>query len=144
MEPFKRISKLENEELLKFPAYISLLAANSNDSLDETERISAIRFVHTKTFSCEPLLTKFYHAANKVFEYNIEHLDEYLPKGKEYRDEAIRIELLKLEKIVSKLGKVYVDAMHRSMKSFKEHVSKAHNNVLVDFIFPITIPGLSE
>jgi hypothetical protein len=30
------------------------------------------------------------------------------------------------------------------MKSFKDHVSKAHHNVLVDFIFPMPIKGLSD
>ncbi len=50
---------------------------------------------------------------------------------------------MKLEKIVSKLGEDYTSAMQRSMKSFKNHVSKAHNNVLVDFIFPMPIEGLT-
>jgi hypothetical protein len=30
------------------------------------------------------------------------------------------------------------------MKSFTEHVSKAHHNVLVDFILPLSIPGLTD
>jgi hypothetical protein len=34
--------------------------------------------------------------------------------------------------------------MRKSMKSFKEHVSKAYDSELVDFIFPIPIPGLSD
>ncbi|MCU7549288.1 hypothetical protein OCK74_09180 [Chitinophagaceae bacterium LB-8] len=42
-----------------------------------------------------------------------------------------------------KLGKEYASAMRRSMQSFKDHVSKAHHNVLVDFIFPIPIKGIS-
>jgi len=144
MDPFKRISVSEKEALLKFPAYISLLAASCNDTLDETEKLSAVRFVHTKTFSCVPLLVEFYHEADQVFGKNIEFLDESLPKGKMQREEAIKSELMHLEKIVMKLGKVYALALHSSMKSFKEHVSKAHNNVLVNFIFPITIPGLSD
>jgi hypothetical protein len=42
------------------------------------------------------------------------------------------------------LGEGYRSAMHRSMKSFKDHVSKAHRNVLIDFIFPMPIKGLSD
>jgi len=144
MDPFKRISVSEKEALLKFPAYISLLAASCDDALDETEKLSAVRFVHTRTFSCVPLLVEFYHDADQVFEKNIDLLDGSLPKGKIQREEAIKKELLHLEKIVLKLGKVYALALHRSMISFKEHVSKAHNNVLVNFIFPITISGLSD
>jgi len=54
------------------------------------------------------------------------------------------MELLKLEKIVRRLGKEYSSTMHHSMKSFTEHVSKAHHNVLLDFIIPVSIPGLYE
>ena len=82
--------------------------------------------------------------ASNVFEKNIEQIDNDLPKGKESRDAAIKKELLNLEKIVSKLGKEYTSIILHSMKSFKYHVSKAHNSVLVDFIFPLSIPGLSE
>ena len=142
MSLFKNLSAKENEELLKFPAYISLLAAHCDDKLDEAEKRSAIKFAHTKTFSCNPLLTEFYLEADKVFEKNIEQLDKDLPKNKDGRDAAIKKELLNLEKIVMKLGKDYVSIMRHSMKSFKEHVSRAHHNVLVDLIFPLPLPGV--
>jgi len=144
MEPFKNISAQENEELLKFPAYISLLAANIDDKLDEVEKMAVLKLSHTKTFSCDPLLTEFYKEADRVFENNINHIDRDLPKEIKIREAVIKSELLKLDKIVLKLGKEYAKILHRSMKSFKEHVSKAHHNVLVDFIFPIPIPGLTE
>jgi hypothetical protein len=77
-----------------------------------------------------------------VFESNIVELDQELPKGKENRDAAIRRELLKLEGIVLKSGEVYASTMFESMRSFKDHISKAHHNVLVDFVFPLPIKGL--
>jgi len=144
MLPFKKLSAQENQALLKFPAYISMLAAQLDDKLDDTEKKSAIKFSHTKTFSCNPLLTEFYEEADKVFKKNIEQLDDDLPKDKELREVVIKNELMILEKMVLKLGKDYSLEMHRSMKSFKQHVSKAHHNVLVDFIFPLSIPGLNE
>jgi hypothetical protein len=144
MKPFKTLTVEENKTLLKFPAYISLFAANWNRNLDEVERNSAIRFDYIKTFSYDPLLAEFYKEADKVFKKNIEQLDKDLPKGKEGRDAAIKMELVALEKIVLKLGKEYVFVMRKSMKSFKEHVSKAYDSELVDFTFPIPIPGLSE
>ncbi len=104
----------------------------------------AIKFAHTKTFSCDPLLANFYKEADKVFRKNLEQLEKDLPKEKDIREAAIKKDLLNLEKIIRKLGKKYSIAMHHSMKSFKDHVSKAHHNVLVDFIFPIPIPGLSD
>ena len=38
MYPFKKLSIQENEALLKFPAYISLLAANNNYKLDKQKK----------------------------------------------------------------------------------------------------------
>ncbi|MEO7049909.1 MAG: hypothetical protein ABI091_31685 [Ferruginibacter sp.] len=143
MNWIKNISKKEHEELLKFPVYISLLAANSDNKLDEAEKKSAIKFSHIKTYSSDPLLTSFYEDADKVFEKNIQQMDKDLPSGKEKRDIAIKKELLRLEKIIMKLGKEYTTVMHRSMKSFKDHVSKAHHNVFEDFVFPMPIKGLT-
>jgi hypothetical protein len=141
MKPFKNLSEEEYKMLLKFPAFISLLAANQDGKLDEVEKKSAIKFAHIKTFTCNPLLIDFYEEVDKVFERNIVDLDQELPKGKENRDAAIRSELLKLESIVLKSGQVYTSTMFESMLSFKDHVSKAHNNVLVDFVFPLSIKG---
>jgi anaerobic ribonucleoside-triphosphate reductase len=144
MKPFKNLTLKENQALFKFPAYISMLAAERDDKLNETEKKAAVKFAHIKTFSCDPFLSDFYKETDKVFEHNIEQLDNNLPKEKESRDAAIRKELSKIEKIVIKLGEKYSSTMHCSMKSFKEHVSKAHHNVLVDFIFPLSITGLTK
>ncbi len=143
MIPFTNLTTEEIEELLKFPVYISLLAANNDGKLDEAEKKSAIRFSHIKTYSCDPLLTSFYEEADKVFEKNMLQLDKDLPVKNEERAAVIKKELLDLEKIVLKLGKEYTAVMHRSMKSFKEHVSKAHDNVFVDFLFPMPIEGIT-
>jgi hypothetical protein len=143
MKPFNNLSFKEYKELLKFPAYISMLAASCDDKLDDVERKTAIKFAHIKTFSCNPLLSQFYKEADKDFENTIVNINKELPSEKVYREVAIKQKLSDLEKIVFKLGKTYALTMHQSMQSFKDHVSKAHNNVLVDFIFPLPIPGLS-
>jgi hypothetical protein len=143
MKLFKKLTKSENKALLKFPAFVSLLAANNDDKLDAVEKQSAIRFSHIKTYSCDPLLTEFYEAADKIFENNIQQIDKDLPIEKAARGAALKRELMKLETIVLKLGEEYITVMHRSMKSFKEHVSKAHHSALVDFIFPVPIKGLT-
>ncbi len=144
MKQFNNLSNQEKEALLKFPAYISLLAADSDGKLDKWEKKSAIKFSHIKTFSSDPLLAEFYKEADKVFKRNIEQLDKELPNEREEREAAIKNELSKIERIVLKLGQEYASIMHRSMKSFKDHVSKAHRNVLIDFIFPMPIKGLSD
>ena len=140
---FENQSIREQELLLKFPAYISLLAANTDGDFDETEKRSTIEFEHVKTYSCDPLLVDFFKEVDKNFVRTIEELDKALPLGKANRDDAIKNELVELEKIALKLGADYSVVMHQSMKSFMDHVSRAHHNVLVDFIFPIPIKGLS-
>ncbi|MEO5642624.1 MAG: hypothetical protein ABIQ40_17280 [Bacteroidia bacterium] len=143
MKLLKNSSEKENQALLQFPVYISLLAANSDGKLDDEEKKSATRFSHIKTYSCDPMLTSFYEDADKVFEKNMFQLDRELPSAKEEREVAIKKRLSDLEKIVLKEGKEYATVMHSSMKSFKEHVSKAHHNVLEDFIFPLPIKGIT-
>jgi len=144
MKPFDSLSVQDNEELLKFPAYISMLAANSNVKMDGEEKKAAIKISQIKTFSCDPLLSKFYKQANKVFEKNIEQLIKVLPKEANSRELAIKKKISNLERILAKLGKEYTSLIHQSMKSFTEHVSKAHHSVIENFILPIPIPGLTD
>ena len=143
MKTFENLSKTEQQKFLKFPVYISLLAANMDGKTDEKEKQTAIAFDHMKTYTCNPILSGFYDRADKVFPGSITELDNELPKGKEQRDIAIKAELTKLEKILLKFDKTYAATMHQSMKSFKDHVSAAHFNILEDFIFPIPIKGLT-
>lgn len=141
---FKDLSFEEKEALLKFPVYISLLAAEKNYHLDKKERKEAIRFNHIETYSCDPLLSDFYKEADKEFVKNLTKIDEELPKEKEQREAAIQNELLKLENILLKMDKQYATVMHRSMLTFKDHVSKAHRNVLEYFLFPLPFKGISD
>lgn len=143
MNPIEKISTEEYEALLKFPVYVSLLAATSDSNLDEAAKKSAIKFSHIKTYSCDPLLTSFYEAADKVFEKSMFQLDKDLPLNNEERVAAIKEELSNLENIVSKLGTEYATVMHRSMESFKHYVSKTYHNVFVDFIFPMPVKGIT-
>ena len=143
MKAFKELTELENKALLKFPVLISLLAANSDDKLDAAEKQSAIKFSHIKSYSSDPLLAEFYAEADSVFEYDIKQLNKDLPVEKATRDAALKHELKKLETIVLKLGEENAAIFHRSMNSFKEHVSQAHHSVVLDFIFPMPIKGLT-
>ncbi len=141
---FDDLAAKEKDALLRFPVYIVLLAANNDGNLDNDEKKAAIKFSHIKTFTADPILIDFYKEADKVFEQTIQQLDDELSKVKAVREAALIIELTKLEKILQKLDKNYVKIMHHSMNSFKDHVSKAHHNILIDFMFPFSIKGLTE
>ena len=139
----EKLTTQEHDLLLKFPAFISLLAANTDGVLDGREKLSANKLAHIKTFSSDPVLRDFYNEVDLNFESTLDNLDKALPVDKESRATAIRIELMKIENILLKLGNGYMAIMHKSMKAFKDHVSNAHHNVLVDFLFPLPIEGLS-
>ena len=144
MITFEKLSKADQTEFLKFPAYISLLAANKDGTADQQELKTAIDFDHMKTYTCNPILSGFYEKADHVFKNNLIELDNELPKGKEDRDNAIMAKLGMIEKLLLKFDKVYTATMHQSMKSFKEHVSASHQNFLESFIFPVPIEGITE
>ena len=144
MNTFEELSNADQTEFLKFPAYISLLAANHDGITDQKELKAAIDFDHMKTYTSNIMLAGFYEKADLVFKDNLIELDNELPKGKEDRDTAIMEKLRKLEYLLSKFDKVYASKMHQSMKTFKEHVSAAHQNFLESFIFPVPIKGITE
>jgi hypothetical protein len=133
---YKDLSENERHMLLEFPAYVSLLAANADGHMSDKEKQKAISITHMKTYSCDPLLTPFYKDADKVFMENIDRLDAVLPKTKKEREEAIKASLNELEPLLNKLGKDYSWTMRQSMKSYAQHVSKVHGNVLVSFLIP--------
>jgi hypothetical protein len=144
MESYQELSETDQKTLLKFPVYISLLAANADGETDEVEKNTAIKFDHTKTYSADPILLDFYDRADKGFEENLKEIDDELPKSKLQRDVAIKVELRKIKELLKNFSPAYAKAMHQSMKSLKEHVSAAHHNVLEDFLFPIPIKGLTD
>jgi len=141
MMPFENLTTQEHESLLKFPAYISLLAANVDGKLDETEESTAVDFVHIKSYSSDPLLVDFFNDVHQTFSITLNALNKAMPLGKLNRDNAIKKKLVELEAIINKLDPDHADVIRKSMQSFKEHVSRAHHNVLLDFIFPFTTRG---
>ncbi len=143
MKSFNSLSDQEQQSLLEFPAYISLLAANADGVWDTSEKVSATELAHIKTYSGDPLLFDFFKKVDRTFKRTLERIHKALPAEKADREAAIKSKLFGLEKVLLKLGPDYTAIMHRSMESFKQHVSAAHHNVLIDFLFPIPIKGLS-
>lgn len=144
MKDFTELSDKDRELLLQFPAYITLLAANMDEKIDEEEKKAAVWLTHIKTFSTEPELHPFYKLAEISLEKNIQLLDEALPKARTERTEAIKQALVKIDHVLQQMRIDYVTTLRRSMRSYKDHVSKAHRNILEYFIFPIPIDGISD
>jgi hypothetical protein len=144
MKDFKSLEQDDRDRLLKYPAFIALLAANKDARIDEAEKAAAEKFLHIKTYSSNPLFAEYYEEADKQFEKNIEELDRKLPADRDARLLSIKYELALLELILEKLDTEYASLMHDSMRSFKEHVSKAHFSVLEYFIFPLPVKGITD
>jgi hypothetical protein len=106
-----------------------------NDHLDKIEKRRALQFCHIKTFTCDPLLSQVLPARPKKISKQISmNLISALPSDKAEREEIITNELAKIESILLKLGTDYALVMNRSMRSFKNHVSRAHRNIL-EYLF---------
>ncbi len=144
MKHYTDLNEKEKNQLLKFPAYISLLASTADDGIDEQEKKKAVELTHIKTFSSDPLLFDFYKEAEKIFEKTVIALNNELPHTKKERTVAICHELDKLEPLLKKLDPEYASVLRHSMESYKQHISKAHRNILEYFIFPIPIKGLTD
>lgn len=145
MEFYTDLSPAEKEKLWQFPVYITLLAANLDGKLDEREKQKAREIAEIKNYdNKEPLLVQYYQDVNAHFAKNLDYLDGQLPKDREQREEAIRQQLGELEAIMHKLGTQYNNALHRSIQAFKEYVSRAHGNVLENFLFPFKIKGFTD
>jgi hypothetical protein len=144
MEIFDGLNQHEQELLLQFPAYVSLLAANVDGKLDDTEKKEAIQLTNIKRYSSEPLLKEFYKEVEKNFERNLLLLNSKLPVEKEAREENIKKELAKVEQILTKTNSDKAALLHKSMKSYADHVSKAHHTPLELFMIPFFISGLTD
>lgn len=144
MKRWNDLNEDEKKQLLLFPAYISLLASTAEWGIDKKEKQAALRLTHIKTFSSDPMLFDFYKAAEHEFESDISTLDNELPHNREERKLAIEHELNKLEPVLLKLDKGYALELRRSMKSYKNYVSRAHQNILEYFIFPMPVSGISD
>jgi hypothetical protein len=144
MPVFKDLSRQEKDQLIRFPVYISLLAASKDYLLDRKEKHSVVHLTHIKTFACDPVLADYYAEVDKDFESAIFESTNRLPQDKEQREIAIKRELGKLENLLRKLDVDYAIRMRYSLRAYKDHVSKAHRNVLEYFLFPLPIGGITD
>lgn len=143
MNIFQHLSPEEKNLLLKLPAYISMLAATDH-RLDEEERKEALRLAYVKTFSHHPMLDEYYNQAYLVFEPTIDQLQKELPEDREERRALLENDLIGIKYTLSKLDILYSDTLFKSLDSFRDHVSRAHHNIFMDFLFPVPIPGLTK
>jgi hypothetical protein len=136
MNELEVLNQEERDQLLKAPAYISLLAANADGKMDEEEKKAAMEISHIKTFSSPPYLKPFYAQVEKNFSSDLDSLNSTLPKDKQEREAFISSELDRIRVITQRLDKDFAAALLKSFKGYISHVSRSHWNVLASFIDP--------
>ena len=144
MKGFENLDRVEQQQPLNYPVYVSLLASNSDGTIDEKEKQEALHLTHLKTFSGDALLRDYFEQAEQQFSASLAQLDEGLPKEKFAREAALKSELKKIEGVLTKVDERYSRALHKSMRSYAQHVSHAHRNVLEWFLIPFYIKGLTD
>jgi len=144
MKHYNDLNEKEKEQLLKFPVYISLLAATAGTGMDKDEKDTAMRITHVKSFASDPVLIDFYKEAEHVFKKTLAVLDNELPHNREKNAIQNELELNKLESLLKTLDPQFVASLGRSLESYKYYISKSHQNVLEYFIFPMPIDGITD
>ncbi|GGA85360.1 hypothetical protein [Puia dinghuensis] len=134
----------EQKQLIRFPVYLSLLAASKDYKLDRKEKNTVVKLTHIKTFACHPLLADYYAAVDNDFETAVAEISDQLPKEGVEREWAIKRELYKLGIILKKLDTEYAAYLTDSLRAYKDQVSRAHRNILEYFIFPLPINGITD
>jgi hypothetical protein len=46
--------------------------------------------------------------------------------------------------VIAKLDDAFAVTLHASLEGYAEHVKKAYKGLVVNFLFPFPIPGLTE
>ena len=141
---FEDLDPQEKKQLVRFPIYLSLLAAHKDHHLDKREKHTAVKLTHIKTFACDPILANYYAAVDENFETAISQIEEELPPQGLDRELAIKRELNKLRAMLRKLDQRYVIYLYDSLRSYSDQVARAHRNILEYFLFPLPINGYTD
>ncbi|MBI1767058.1 MAG: hypothetical protein HYR67_01635 [Bacteroidetes bacterium] len=144
IKEFELLAKGEQELLLKAPAIVSILAASASGTINDWEKADAIKLARLKTFSAHPLLIPYYKEVEKVFEQNFEALIKRYSPFDDSRRMQLRKEVDKIDSILAKVDHEFAVTLHSSLSSYADHVKKAYKGLIVNFIFPYPIAGLTE
>lgn len=143
IKKFKKLTTAEIEILIKAPVLVSVLAASNDKKISENEKAEASKLAHLKTFTADPLLLPYYNEVEKEFTtYFVEIVKKYAPFNDE-KTAALKQEIDLANSIIRKLDKEDAITLYHSLAAYTEHVRKAEHTVLVDFLFPLPIKGVT-
>lgn len=140
---FKKLTTDEVAVLIKAPVLVSVLAASNDKKISENEKAEATKLAHLKTFTADPLLLPYYNEVEKGFKtYFVKIVTKYTPFN-DKKTAALKQEIDLANSIIGKLDKEDAVTLYHSLAAYTEHVRKAEHSVLVDFLFPLPIKGVT-
>ena len=139
-----KLSLQEQELVMKAPVLLSVLASCSDHVINKTQKADAIKLAHIKTFTAVPELQPYFKEVEKNFKEQFEQVaDEYYPYDEEHRN-LLKLEVMKMQKIISKLSPSYGLALNKSLERYTIHVKRATYSIFQDFIFPLAMLELRD
>jgi hypothetical protein len=144
IKEFEKLTMEERALLLQAPALVSVLAASGDQAIDKAGKADAIKLAHLKIVTADAALLPYYKEVHINFKRHFEAIVKRYAPFDDRKRGALRREIESLNPIIAKLDTEFAKSLHASLARYEEHVKKAEGSVLVDFIFPLPIPGLSE
>jgi hypothetical protein len=144
IKQFNGLTTDEKELLLHVPALVSVLAASDDKGIDKAGKADAIKLAHLKTFTATAVLLPYYNEAEIDFKKHFEEIVKQYAPFDDVKREIMQKKIESVRVVIAKLNKGFGQALYASFSKYSEHVKKAQGSVLVDFLFPLPIPGLSE
>jgi len=144
MSEFRKLSPEELIFLYKAPVLVSVLAASSDNKINQTQKEEALKLAHLKTFTARIQLLYYYKEVEKRFKENFEALEKQFSPFDPTQREALQKEIANVGRIINKLDKSLARILQESLNRYARHVKKSGVGILDDMIFPLPINGLNQ
>lgn len=130
VEEFKYLRDDEVEVMLKAPVYVAILIAGADGKIDNSERKEAINIARAKQSRARDQLVSYYAEVGKNFEEKFEELLKALPEETDARNDAISMELRKVNYVFKKIDKNFSVKLYASLKELAKKIAEASGGIM--------------
>ncbi len=127
---FETVTNQEFKQLKEAIAYITILVAGADNTIDKEETDWATKLTKIRSYANEDTLHGFYEEVGKDFENDLYRLNDSLSSDVKVRTEEIEAKIAELNPILLKLENEVGSALYSSYVSFAKHVAKASGGFL--------------
>lgn len=126
---FKNLTEEESGLMLMAPAFVTILIAGAEGSIDHKETDWAAKITHMRADN-NTILQNYFQEVDQNFTDMLDELIIAMPEDADERSAKINKELSKLNDILPKLDKTFATEFYKSMLSLSGQVAKASGGVL--------------